>query len=186
MLYRETPDVLIQPKFIDDERVYAEALEAFVVVCADCIFINRDKGTVFLAKRIAKPMSRRWWFVGGRVCAGEDERTAMIRCIKRETGLEVCAERLTFVSMKRYFFKDRQQVPQEKGCDSLCYVFGLEVTRAEVEQIRSNLDPKEYDVDAGLQEFNARRLKTENVFPSVVDVYETVFPKQGSDLSSEK
>lgn len=176
MLYRETPNVVIPRKFIADDKAYGEALEAFVAVCTDCLFINREKCVVYLAKRKAKPMSCEWWFIGGRVFAGEEEHTAMRRCIKRETGLDVDPNRLTFLTMKRYLFKDRQQEPQEKGCDSLCYIFGLEVTEAEIATIRSNLDGDEYDLEAGLQEFTPAKLTAENVFPSIIDVYGKAFP----------
>lgn len=176
MLYREKPNVVIPRKFIADDKAYGEALEAFVAVCTDCLFFNQEKGTVYLAKRKAKPMSCEWWFIGGRVFAGEDEHTAMRRCIKRETGLEIDPERIDFLAMKRYLFKDRQQEPQEKGCDSLCYIFGLEVTEAEIATVRSNLDKNEYDLEAGLLEFDSAKLTAENVFPSIIDVYEKVFP----------
>lgn len=175
-LYHEQPNVVIPRKFINDNTAYANALEAFVLVCTDCLLINREKGTVYLAKRRAKPMSCEWWFIGGRVFAGEDELSSMLRCIKRETGLAVEKDRLDFLAMKRYFFKNRQQDPQEKGCDSLCYIFSLEVTEAELSIVRSNLDENEYDLVAGLQEFDPAKLVAENVFPSIIDVYERAFP----------
>ena len=188
VLYRENPNVVIPHKFIKDDTAYGEALEAFVLVCTDCLFINKKRQTIFLAKRKSKPLSE-WWMIGGRIFAGEEEKTAMCRSLKRETGLEISPERLKFLTMKRYLFKDRQQQPQDKGCDSLCYTFGLEVTDDEIEIVKSNLDVAEYDRTLGLQEFDPDRLTAENVFPPIIDLYEEVFrgrvverPKQKRDM----
>ena len=186
VLYKENPDVVIPRKFLETD-VYAAALEAFVLVCTDCVFFNESRRTFFLAKRKSKPMSD-WWFIGGRSFAGEDEVTSVKRCVKRETGLELDIHRFKFLTMKRYFFKDRQQPPQNKGCDSLCYIFGVGLEDKEVELVKSNLDPKEYDTAAGLKEFGPEDLSKENVFPAIMDLYEYVFnvPVQRSGRWEEK
>lgn len=173
--YRETPELVIHPTRIDDDEVYGQAVASFVVVCVDCIFINRHRGTVYLVKRKAKPMSSQWWFIGGRVYAGEDEFTAMCRCLKRETSLNIDSSRLKPLLMRRYYFKDRQQEPQDRGCDSLCYVFGLDVTASEIDVVKSNLDCNEYSLEAGVEEFDAVALVSEKVFPSIIDTYNYIF-----------
>lgn len=117
-----------------------------------------------------------WWFIGGRSFGGEEELSSMHRCLKRETGLDINPERFQFLTMKRYLFKDRQQAPQDKSCDSLCYIFAIFVTDEEIAIASSNLDPEEYDAEFGLKEFNAEELAKEGVFPSIVDLYEYVFP----------
>jgi ADP-ribose pyrophosphatase YjhB (NUDIX family) len=171
--YCEDASVVIPIKFLE-ESAYADALEAFVVVCADCLLINRNRGTIYLAKRKSKPMSD-WWFIGGRVFAGEREEVAVHRCLERETGLDIIHDRFRFLDMKRYIFKNRQQEPQEKSCDSLCYIFGLDASEEEVTFANQNLDSNEYDTSVGLQEFDLGRLHREGVFLAIIDLYESIF-----------
>lgn len=173
-LYREDISVVLPRKFLE-ESVYAEGLEAFVLVCTDCLLINRARKTIYLAKRKSKPMSD-WWFIGGRVFIGEEEEAALLRCLKRETGLEISRERLRFQTMKRYIFKNRQQSPQDKGCDSLCYIFSIDVADEEIAVASASLDPEEYHTGIGLQEFDPKKLREENVFPAIIDLYESIFP----------
>lgn len=174
VLYKEKTAISLPRKFLDDKE-YTDALEAFVLVCTDCVFIHKKRRTFYLARRKSKPMSD-WWFIGGRSYAGEEELASMRRCLKRETGLDINPDRFEFLTMKRYFFKDRQQAPQDKGCDSLCYIFAVFATDEEITIASSNLDPKEYDSEFGLKEFGPEELANENVFSSIIDLYEYFFP----------
>lgn len=175
VLYKEETAVALPRKFLGDDE-YADALEAFVLVCTDCVLINQERQTFYLAKRKSKPLSE-WWFIGGRTFCGEDEITSIRRCLKRETKLDISPDRFRFLTMKRYLFKDRQQIPQNKSCDSLCYIFALFVTDEEIAIANANLDPEEYDTNIGLREFTADDLGKEGVFPPIVDLYEEIFSK---------
>lgn len=171
--YREEGTPAFEPKFLP-EKQYADALETFVLVCTDCVFIDRKNKKFYLMKRRAKPMAY-WWLIGGRSFAGEEPLAAVRRRVERETELDIAPERFVFYGLHRYFFKDRQQEPQDKGCDSITYNFGVNITAAEVAAVR--LDPKEYEVGFGLKAFGRRDLVNASVFPALVDLYDTVFPR---------
>lgn len=165
------------PKKRLSEEAYKEALESFVVVCADVLFTDGENPkTILLASRRAKPM-RGWWFVGGRIYAGEPAEEAMVRLMKRETGLVLPQERFKLIGLNRYFFSERQQEPQTLGCDSLSYVFTAELSPAERDTAAKNLDPKEYDPAEGLRAFSsADALKAAGASPPVIDLYELLYP----------
>ncbi|MEK7107572.1 MAG: NUDIX hydrolase [Patescibacteria group bacterium] len=171
-LYVEQPGHVYQPLRLG-EAEYAKAIQSLVVVCTDIGIIDPEAKTIYLARRKSRPASGWWWFIGGRCCVGETECQSAQRCFKRETGLLIERERFQYVSMNRYFFKDRQQAPHEVGCDSLCYTLSLQLTREERGRIA--LDPHEY-LDGGLRAFNCQELQaTEGVQDSVRDFYAKIF-----------
>lgn len=162
----------MEQKFLPDE-VYAQALESFVVVCTDVVPINRSRRTIYLARRAVKPMQG-WWWIGGRMFAGEHEQESVKRCFRRETSLDLPSERFEYVAMYRYWWKDRKQEPQDKGADDLSYTFVVELTSEELRKVSHKLDKKEY-AQGGLQEFDRERLSIENVHPAILDLYNRVF-----------
>lgn len=139
--YEEVGTEKIQPFFLE-ESAYKKALEAFIVVCVDIALVNRETKTLYLGRRRSKPMDGRWWCLGGRLRAFEEARIGALRCLQREISLEVGINRFVFVSMRRYIFKNRQQEPQENPCDSLCYVYSLELSETELSSVV--LSEKEY------------------------------------------
>ena len=151
-LYVEDPDKIYDRVYLSSE-VYAQALEAFSIVCVDVGIIDRCAGAIYLAKRKSRPAQGWWWYIGGRVYAGEMPEMSATRCFKRETGLSIAPERFSFVRMSRVFFKDRAQPPYDKGCDSLIYGFALELTPEERAQVV--LEPNEYE-SGGLTRFYYR------------------------------
>ena len=172
--YFEDPHFKMGRKFLSDET-YAEAIESFIIVCAAVLFINRaNKSVLLLARRRVKPMQG-LWLIGGRVFAGERERDAIVRLVKREAGLAVAPDRFEFLCINRYLWTDREQEPQDKGSDDLCYTFALEVSDEEKRSSSAHLDPHEYDTMIGLQEFNKERLEKESVHQAIRDLYDTVF-----------
>ncbi|MSU74705.1 NUDIX domain-containing protein [Candidatus Kaiserbacteria bacterium] len=172
-LYIEDPHFVKPRKFLPDDR-YAEAMEALVIVCADVMFINRDRRTVLLVWRRAKPLPG-WWFIGGRIYAGEEERHGAGRVMERETKLSVAPERLAFLNMHRYICAEREQNPQHVGSDTLAYMFAVELTDEERSVTARHLDQNEYDGSKGLREFSRRDLVEEKVHPAVVDAYDRLF-----------
>ena len=172
-LYVEEGHKKMPRKFLD-EKTYGEAIQAFVVVCADVVPINRKRKTFYLAKRSSKPF-RGWWELGVRIFAGEPEDVAIGRITKRETGLELPTKRFTLIRQNRYFCKDRQQEPQDVGCDSLVFHYVVELSEEELQTASSNLDENEYE-QVGLQEFDRQRIVSEYVSEAILDLYDTAFP----------
>ncbi|HEX7230932.1 MAG TPA: hypothetical protein VF452_11105 [Candidatus Binatia bacterium] len=138
--YFELGTKKMPPVFLDDER-YGKAIQSLIVVAADAVPINKERRTLYLAKRIVKPILG-WWELGGRILRGEPESEAISRIVKREASIEVSPERFILVSQGRYFLKDRQQEPQDAGNDTLCYHFAVELTDPELRVASANLDEK--------------------------------------------
>lgn len=173
-IYFEDPHFKMGRKFLSDET-YAEAIESFVIVCADVLFINRaNKSVLLLARRRVKPMQG-LWLIGGRILAGEPECDAIARLVKREAGLDITPDRFEFICINRYLWTSREQEPQNKGSDDLCYTFALEVSDEQKRTASKHLDPNEYDTAVGLQEFNKERLEKESVHKAIKDLYDLVF-----------
>ena len=105
--------------------------------------------------------------------AFETKEDSVVRCFKRETGVSVPHDLFTCVALCDHRFKDRQQEPQTIGCHTISYVFTLSI-----ENIDSNLiflDKNEYESGETLKPFSREDLVRENVFPSILDVYDTLF-----------
>ncbi len=130
---------------------------------------------MYLAKRKALPIQD-WWCIGGRVYAGEDEKTAISRLVKREISLDLDVSRFEFLRMNRYVCNARQQVPQTLGSDTLSFTFVAELTESELGKASKNLDVQEYDTSEGLKEFDRAALMGQKVHPAVTDVFEAAFP----------
>lgn len=174
--YREDPNHTMPFKFLSTE-VYSEALESFVIACADAMIFNSERKTVFLAKRAIYAM-KGWFTIGGRCYAGETETASIQRIMKRETCLTIGPERFTLIRMHRYFCSHREQPPQEKGGDYLDYIFSVELTVEEIAQV--SLDSVEYE-QRGLKEFSREDLVAlyieEDIKGVLVDIYDTIFTK---------
>ena len=155
------------------EEEYSRALSCFTPACTDVVPIDVDRKNIYLANRISKPMTG-WWWIGGRMCAGETKEEAAMRNFERETGLNLSSDRLRLVAVFDYFWKDRQQVPQEVGCHMLAYTFVVELTAEELAAI--GLEKSEYEASAGLTAFNREQLIKEKVFPAILDLYDLIFP----------
>ena len=156
------------------ESDYANAIQSLVVVCTDVVIIDRAKKLIYLAYRKAKPMNSYWW-IGGRMKAGETKEESAIRCVMRETGVDLSQESLSFVALLDFRFKDRQQIPQTISCHTLSYVFSVELTAEEIASAALHLDTDEYESDISLQGYTREELVSKNVFPAVLDVYDTIF-----------
>jgi ADP-ribose pyrophosphatase YjhB (NUDIX family) len=171
-VYPETDELVLKGSFMSD-AAYAEAMDSMVIVCTDVVIVDPDSETIMLVKRKAKPM-KGWWWIGGRVRKGEPFVIAAARNFKRETGLDIALERFVYVMDSRYFWKDRQQEPQDAGSDNLAYTFSVELTADELEQIV--LDPNEYEQEAGLTKFDFLALKAPDIHPVIRTFFNTIFP----------
>jgi hypothetical protein len=144
-------------------------------VCVDVLFINKERKVIYLAKRAVDPLPD-WWFIGGRLNAGEKGGDGIVRKMKWETSLEVAPERFQFLVTNRYIFTKRKQEPKDAGVDTLAYTYVLELTDEEREVVVRSLDPKEYEVSLGLREFDRAAIIAENLHPAVLDAYDLAFP----------
>lgn len=172
-IYIEDPNHHMKKVFLSAE-VYAQAMQAMIIVCTDAVIINHAHQSIYLAERAIKPMQGPWW-IGGRRLTGEDQLTSMKRCFKRETGLALPSERFTFVDTAEYIWKDREQDPQDAGSHNLVHTFAIELNDAELAQARSGLEQGEYHRDFGLREFRRPDLVKAKVHQVILDVYDKIF-----------
>jgi len=155
-----------------DNATYSEAIKSFVIVCTDIIILGQQKGLIYLAKRVIKPMPG-WWFVGGRAKAGESFLKSAQMHFLVDVGLELPEYRFARLAMHRYVWSERQQEPQDVGSDNLCYVYMA--TLSDDELSRACLSSNEYDSELGLCEFDRNRLITDGVHAAVIDIYDHLF-----------
>ena len=172
--YYENTRHRIEPLLLSPGE-YARAIRSFVVVCVDALIVNRSKRTVFLAKRQAKPAQGMWWYIGGRVLAGETFERSIVRCFERETSLSVSMIRFEPANAQDFFWDTRQQRPQNAGLHSLGFIFSLELTEQERRAVAHSLDPHEYHAKSGLREFSRRELVREKIHPAVIETYDRIF-----------
>ncbi len=177
---------MLQPSFYKDddarpstpiflpEKTYASVLDSLIIVSADIIPIDRERKIVYLATRKVKPCSG-LWLIGGRMFVGENEKAAAARCFARETSLKIPDERFGFVSMHRYFFRDRKEAPQNHATDHLAYNFTIKLTPTEIREAGSHLDPEEYEASKGLIAFDRQELISAGVHRAILDLYDTIF-----------
>lgn len=172
-VYQESPGFRITPLPASPE-LHARVLESYINVCADAVPVNFSRKTIWLAKRRTKP-HQDWWWIGGWMQAGETAEEAMSRKWANETPVKVAPARFVFVCLNRYFWKERQQKPQDIGCDCLAFTFLVELTAEELDSVSRGLDPSEYDATSGLQEFDRQGLTDINAHPAILDFYDQVF-----------
>lgn len=158
------------------EHDYTAAVSNTIIVCTDVVIINRERQTFYLAKRAAHPMKGIWW-IGGRRHKGETPLEGIRFNFKRETGLDLPESRFTFVTILEYLWQDREQEPRYVGSHDLVHQFTVELTDEELAQVHAGLDAHEYDQNFGLQEFDRARLEAEGVYPTIIDVFNTIFKR---------
>lgn len=127
-------------KFLSDEA-YSEALDSIVKGCSDVLILDSSQRKVLLGKRLVHPQPD-WWFMGGRMMPGESPAQSVSRILKRELGLDIPPERLSYASSSSLAWDRREQAPKENGTCDVQVVMSLVLTDQEAERIV--LDPKEY------------------------------------------
>ncbi len=175
--YREyTEPTKLVPTHLPDE-VYGQCILAFQKVCVDVLLVNISRRVIYLARRVIEPAKGWWWFIGGRVNAGEDYVLAAARHIKTDTSLDLSKERFVGpVAFHHYTFSTRQEEPQDIGCDTPVLAFLLELDDAEIDMASSRLNSDEYDSTLGLRAFMRKGLVAEGVHQAIVDIYDQIFP----------
>lgn len=118
---------------------------------------------------------RGWFWMGGnRGGINEPLTQGLLATIEQETKLTtITPDRLVLRALMEYFWKDRSQAPQEVGCHMLVLTYSADITEEEAGRIV--LDPNEYE-EGVLREFTREDLVREGVFPSILDMYDLIFP----------
>lgn len=135
---------------------------------------------LYLAKRQAKPANT-YWIIGGRMFAGESEAESASRNFERETKLKIARSRFQFLRSNRYWWRDREQQPQDLGSDNSAYTFTLEASDQEIEFVAANLDWREYDPSFGIQPFSREDIENADfggrdvVREVLLDMYDDIF-----------
>lgn len=155
--------------------VYEEVVRNMIIPCTDCVIINSERKTFFLADRTSKPMQGLWW-TGGRRNKGEMPVDGMARNFNRETGLSIEPSRFKLITITEYLWQDRAQEPEDIGTHGICHMFALELSYDEIQAVANNLDEKEYRREAGLREFGREALVSAGVHPVILEVYDLCFP----------
>jgi len=114
--------------FLNDEE-YSRALDCFVKGCAD-IFLTDSKGNAMLGKRKVEPQPD-WWFLGGRMKAGDTIEEAAARNCKRETKLDIDPSRWSFVCAQTMLWQFRKQEPCGNGTADINVIMTAEITDEE-------------------------------------------------------
>ena len=157
------------------EPQYSQALTSLVPACTDIVPIDVENGVIYLARRATKPMVG-WWWLGGRMFAGETTEEAVTRCFRRETGLIMPPDRFRLVAVLDYRWRNRAQAPQETGCHTLAYTHVVSLSDEELAAVSAQLDTEEFRPGEGLVAFDRQRLVAADVFPAVLDLYDHLLP----------
>lgn len=171
--YREENARRIPSTRLSDEE-YGEALRRFIGVCADIVIMNSARREIYLARRRSKPMTG-WWWLGGGNLVNETSQEAAARNFTRETKLIIDPSRFVYRVDIDYFWKDRQQEPQNYGCHMEGKTFTVELRDEEIDSIK--LDPDEFDASEGLTPFTREMLVREGVYPAILNLYDLIFPE---------
>lgn len=162
----------MEPAKMDDPS-FAVAIASLIIVATDAVPFDPKRRTIYLAHRRVKPATG-WWFIGGRLHPGQDERLGMRACFQRETGLDLDPERFRFLRFIRYLWRERKQEPVNAGIDYLAYTYAIELADEEV--AAACLEAEEYDRGIGLRPFNRDLLVEQRVHQAILDLYDLIFP----------
>lgn len=171
--YIDHPQFTISSKPLPEDS-YREVLRSLAVVCVDIVIVDFERQTFYLPTRIVEPI-KGLWVIGGRLRAGEPYEVAAARKFKEEAALDVDPERLSYVTTNRYITALRKQAPVEEGSDTIGFTFAIELTPAERLHVSAHLDPREYDVSAGLLECTREDLVKKNTHRALVDMFDALF-----------
>lgn len=149
--------LLTKGPFLTDE-VFSAAMASLPLYTVDIIAVNPGTEMFHLAKRKIHSAMGIWQF-GGGVKSHETLRMAMVRLMKRETGLEFDRMDFSYICEVQGFWQFRQQEPQNAGQFCPNHVFGFVPTQDELVQMRGNLDPNEYDTEFGLSPYSRKELE---------------------------
>jgi len=179
--YVQDPGHTIPGIRLDDE-VYGQAIQRLIKACAAGVLVRvrkdwrgRWRGELVLTRRRIEPAKDLQWVIGGARPPGSDAREGARRNFERETGLLPDTERLHYICTQEHQWSRRDLPPQEVGCHDIAEKFVLALTPAEEASLR--LDSHEYHGD-GFRAFTREQLIAERVDPSLIDLYDLIFPRK--------
>jgi len=120
--------------FLPDEE-YGRALDTLVKGCVD-ILLRNARGDVLLGLRAHEPAKDDWWYLGGRMQCGETIHETAIRHVKRDIGIELDGDRLTFVTSSTMNWEFRVQEPAGNGTCDINVVMTATLTDEEVARMK--------------------------------------------------
>ncbi|KAF5833277.1 hypothetical protein DUNSADRAFT_10477 [Dunaliella salina] len=126
------------------DEEYGRALDTFVKGCADVILRDGATKEVLILKRIVHPQPD-WWFMGGRMRAGETPQQAAAKNVKRETGMDIAPDRFRAVCAASYLWSMRKQAPSDNGTADIVVVQSAEITGPERDIASKDWDTEEYE-----------------------------------------
>jgi len=144
-----------KPPYLSDEE-YGKCMAAFPRVCSDIIAVEPESKRFYLVKRIHHSAIGRWC-IGGAQRRGETPEEAAIINLKRETGIQLTLNELSFLFSSEMYWKLRNPKPQELGeqCRVLTYCFVP--TAKDIAGI--NLDSSEYDLNHGVKLYTRKQIE---------------------------
>ncbi len=174
--YRDPQDpdkiIGIEQPHVDDD-FYTRVVRSFPIPTVDVVFTMPGENVLHLARRSVFPAAEPW-VIGGRIYFNDDTlEAAMVRTIKRETGIDIDESRLVFVMVAYYSWL---RIAQGGAGKNISFTFKLEITPEERDRVVKGLVPSEYDADFGLQSYDRDRLVREKCHPVLLDLYDAIFP----------
>lgn len=125
----ETGEYRRNATFLEDEE-YGRALDCFVKGCADALLQDEETGELLLLQRTSHPQPD-WWYLGGRMRAGDTPLQAIVKNTRRETGLDLPPDRFDQVCTVSMLWQKRKQEPEDNGTADISVVFVARVTPSE-------------------------------------------------------
>ncbi len=154
-------------------KLYAQAIESLIVVCADIVIINKKERLIYLAERSVKPMQG-FWSIGGRRFAGDPLIKSIKNNFLRETSVNISADRFKYLCTKEVIWENRKEIPQEVGKHDLIQFCCVELSSEELHKASSNLCKDEYS-SKGLVGFDKNHMKNHNAHPIMIEIYDKIF-----------
>lgn len=171
--YYEVPGIVFPRCYLEDDE-YGRSISAHIVVCADAVIVDRKHQIFYLALRRSKPAAGCWWVIGGRRVPGETPTDGVKRKFQQETGLDIPAERFSFIREHEYIWSNRQQDPQDTPCHIRADTFFVELSETELALVA--LNELEYQ-EGGLRAFGHEDIfSNSQVTQPIRDLYDLLFP----------
>jgi colanic acid biosynthesis protein WcaH len=95
------------PQFIEDQ-LFTEIVGLLPIVTTDLVIFNENKQQILLFKRTNKPAQNLYFTPGGRLFKNEDLLAGIIRQSKREIGLDLDPNKLTFGGVINEIWSDSE------------------------------------------------------------------------------
>jgi len=158
--------------WISDEA-YREMVQKMPITCTDVVFIVKNDKAIYVGKRIALPMSGIWIF-GGRMNFNDNSfEESLSRIMEIEVSHAIDPKRFNYLCTNLYSWVVVAQgnFPGK----NVGITYSCEVTKEELEKMSKGLNPKEYDLEFGIQRFDRDRLINGRIHPALVDIYRDLF-----------